>query len=259
VLLALVLAAAPPLDWQGLVPGVEYRTFVLEAKPASGDGLLHVVRIDASVASLDFGLASQHDGTLRTAREWCDDKGFSVVINAGMYATDYVANVGYLRRGAHLNNGTWNSKYQSVLALGPKQQGLPAAQLWDRERTPDAQAAKYESVVQNLRLLKAPGQVVWKPNGEAWSEAAIRVDRSGRVLFLFSATPFEMATWGSKVLELPLDVVRAMHVEGGPEASLSIHTKAVQLDLAGGPRRVPFGAAGLKQWRIPNVVGVRAR
>lgn len=259
MLLALVLAAAAGTEWQGLVPGVEYRTFVLEAKPTSGDGLLHVVRIDATVARLDFGLASQNDGTLRTAREWCDDKGFMVVINAGMYATDYVANVGYLRRGAHLNNGTWNSKYQSVLALGSKQKGLPAAQLWDRESTPDLQAAKYESVVQNLRLLKAPGEVVWKPNGDAWSEAAIGSDRSGRVLFLFSSTPFEMATLGAKLLELPLELVRAMHVEGGPEASLSIHTKALQLDLAGGPRRVTFGTVGLKQWRIPNVVGVRAR
>jgi hypothetical protein len=206
-------------------------------------------------------LASQNDGTLRTAREWCDDKGFSVVINAGMYAKDYVANVGYLRRGEHLNNGTWNAKYQSVLVLGPKQKGLPAAQLWDRESTPDVTAAKYEAVVQNLRLLKAPGELVWKPNGEAWSEAAVGIDSAGRVLFLFSRTPFEMADLGARLVKLPLGLVKAMHVEGGPEASLSIHTATVKLDLAGGPRHVEFGVddgAGT-QWRIPNVVGVRAR
>lgn len=256
--LALLLAAAP-VEWKGVAPGVEYRAFVIEAKPASGDGLAHVVRIDPSIAKLDFGLASENDGTLRTAREWCEDKGFVVAINAGMYGTDYVSNVGYLRRGAHLNNGGWNAKYQSVLVLGNKQKGLPAAQVWDRETTPDATAARYEGAVQNLRLIKAPGQVVWKPNGQAWSEAAVGADKAGRILFIFVRTPFEMAELGARLLALSLELVRAMHVEGGPEASLSIHTEALQLDLAGGPRGALFANRVQKQWRIPNVVGVRAK
>lgn len=256
--LALVLAAAP-LEWKAVAPGVEYRAFVIEAKPSAGDGLAHVVRVDPALATLDLGLASENGGTLRTAREWCEDKGFAVVINAGMYGTDYVSNVGYLRRGKHLNNGAWNAKYQSVLALGPKQKGLPAAQLWDRDVSGDALASKYESVVQNLRLLKAPGTSVWKPNGQAWSEALIASDDAGRVLFVFVRSPFEMAELNTRLLALPLGLTRAMHVEGGPEASLSIHTQALSLDLAGGPRRAFFGDGPSKQWRIPNVVGVRAR
>ncbi len=257
--LALVLAAAPALDWKAIAPGVEYRAFMLEAKPASGDGLAHVVRIDPAVAKLDVGLASEHGGMLRTAHEWGDDQGFAVVVNAGMYGTDYVSNVGYLRHQAHLNNGNWSAKYQSVLGLGAKQKGLPAAQLWDRDVAGDALASRYETVVQNLRLVKGPGTSVWKPNGEAWSEALIATDEAGRVLFIFVRTPFEMAELNSRLLALPLKLVRAMHVEGGPEASLSIHTDALHLDLAGGPRRALFDDVAMKQWRIPNVVGVRTR
>lgn len=257
-LVALALLASPG-DWRVVAPGVEYRTFVLEAKPRAGDGLAHVVRIDPSVATLDVGLASENDGTLRTAGEWCVDRGFSVTINAGMYGTDYVTNVGYLRRGKHLNNAAWSAKYQSVLALGARQKGLAAAQLWDRDVAGDALAAKYDVVVQNLRLVKAPGVSVWKPNGEAWSEAAIGGDDRGRVLFIFVRTPFEMSELNGRLLALPLGLTRAMHVEGGPEASLSIHTDALTLDLAGGPRRPFFSEQGVKQSRIPNVVGVRAR
>ena len=35
------------------------------------------------------------------------------------------------------------------------------------------------------------------------------------------------------LLALPLGVVAAMHLEGGPEASLSIHAPGIDLDLAG--------------------------
>lgn len=259
LVVALLVAAGPVAEWRAVVPGVEYRTFVLDARPRAGDGLAHVVRIDPAVAKLDVGLASENEGTLRTAKEWCVDRGFAVVINAGMYGTDYVTNVGYLRRQKHLNNAAWSSKYQSVLAFGPRQKGLAAAQLWDRDVSGDALAAKYDVVVQNLRLLKAPGANVWKPNGDAWSEAAVAADAQGHLFFIFVRTPFEMSVLNEKLLALPLGLTRAMHVEGGPEASLSIHVEGFELHLAGGPRTPIFAEQGMKQWRIPNVVGVRAR
>lgn len=252
LLLALVLSGAPP-TWVRVAPGVEYARFLLEAAPRSGDGFAHVVRIDSTVAKLDLALASQHGGTLRTAREWCDDEKLSVAINAGMYDTDYVSNVGYLRRGTHLNNGHWSSKYHSVLMLSKK-----GAVLFDRDVTPVVDTSKAEGVVQNLRLLKGAGESVWKPNGTAWSEALIADDAKGRVLFVFVQTPFEMAALNEKLLGLGLELRHAMHVEGGPEASLSIHSRAVTVDLAGGPRRSEFHPEDTSQWRIPNVIGVRA-
>src|SRR5205823_8824159 len=88
-------------------------------------------------------------------------------------------------------------------------------------------------MVQNLRLIKSPGVSVWKKNGRAWSESAVAQDKQGRVLFLFTREPYEMAEWTAKLLALPLEVVRAFHVEGGPEASLSLHAKALRVDFNG--------------------------
>ncbi|MEW6432977.1 MAG: phosphodiester glycosidase family protein [Myxococcota bacterium] len=260
LLLALVVAAPPAERWRSLAPGVEYRTFELEKRPEAGDGRLHVVRVDPALADLDFALASEHGGATRTAGQWADEQGFVAAINAGMYQTDYRKNVGYLRHGEHVNNGRWKSSYQSVLAFGSLDGGAPAVMV-DRD-APDAgeRIAGYGSAVQNLRLLKAPGVNVWSPNGRTWSEALVAQDAQGRVLFLFTRTPFEMVELNQRLLALPLGLVRAMHVEGGPEASLSIRADGLKLDLSGSYETGFFTSDGNDhQWRIPNALGVRAR
>jgi hypothetical protein len=52
----------------------------------------------------------------------------------------------------------------------------------------------------------------------------------------------------------------AMHVEGGPEASLSIHAGGVNLDL-NGSYETDFNENDdeRRQWPIPNVLGVQRR
>ncbi len=258
--LALALAAAPAGGWKALAGGVEYATFRLAEKPAHGDGLLHAVRVDPSKVELAFGLASV-DGEARTAGAWADRAGFAVVMNAGMFAPDHRTNEGRLVDGAHVNSARWKPTYRSVLLFNPRSKDVPAAALADRDAPGfEALAAKYGSLVQNLRLVKGEGASVWKPNGRRWSEAMLAQDRAGRLLFLFTRTPFEMAELNRLILALPLGVVRACHAEGGPEASLSIRTKALTLDLAGSFEtgfNENDGNAG--QWPVPNVVGVRVR
>lgn len=265
LVVALVLAAdaAPTLDgWRALAPGVEYRTFLLEKEPDEGDGLAHVVRIDTQKATLDFALASESkSGAPKRCGEWADENGFAAAINAGMYETDLKTNVGYLRHGAHENNGHWNTSYQSVLVFGPKEKGLPPAALLDKDQKDfEAIAKRYDSAVQNLRLVKGDGENVWKSNGREWSEALVGVDRAGHVLLIFVRTPLEMVELNKRLLALPLGLLRAMHVEGGPEASLSLRAKGFALDLSGGYVSSFFERGDdAKQWRIPNVIGVRPR
>lgn len=256
---ALVLFALP-MEWTRLSPGLEGRSFELEKKPEHGDGLLEVVRIDPAVATFEFALAASHHDLLRTAAEWAREQHFVVTINAGMYEKDFRSNVGYLRDGSVLNQKSWKASYQSALVFKPKEKGLPSVALLDRE-APDfeTRVAKYEAVVQNLRIIKGPPAVsVWSANKKKWSEALVAQDDKGRLLFMFSRTPYELADLAAKVLALPLGVVRAMHVEGGPEASLSIHAKGVSLDLAGSFETGFFADdSNAHQWPIPNVIGVK--
>jgi len=247
-------APAPRPEWTALARGVDYRTFVLEPG-ATAPGTLHVVRIDTAAARLALGLASQDKRGKRTTRQWCADLGAVAVINAGMFQRDGVSNVGRLVNGDHVNQRAWND-YRSALAFGSSDPKAAPARLLDLDGGRDA-AAPYRSVVQNLRLIKAPGQSVWKTTGRAWSEAAVAQDDAGHILFLFSRAGYEMTTWTKLVLALPLHVTSAMHVEGGPEASLSLCTAAPALHLAGS-FETGFNAndANPAQWPIPNVLAV---
>ena len=239
-MVSLPLVAAVALSWRLLQPGVEYAT--------SGD--LHIVRVDPARATLTAALASEQKTEARTAAQWCRASHLAVAINLGMYQVDGHSNVGYARHGSHLNNPRWNSD-QAVLALGP------GARWIDRDATaPPPPLEGYGVVVQNLRLISGDRRNVWAKNDRRWSEAAIGIDSKGRVLFLFSRPPYSMRDFNELLLRLPLDIAGAMHVEGGPEASLSIHAGGVDLDLAGSYETGFWDDSNKAQWPIPNVLGV---
>jgi hypothetical protein len=225
--------------------------------PSGQVGELYAVRVDPGRAKLGVGLASEGAGTPRTAQEWCRTARFSVAINLGMYQTDHRSNVGYLRHGKHVNNPRWND-YRSVVAIHPTDPSLPPALWVDFEPSkPDSRLAGYEIVIQNLRLLTKERKNVWSPSDRLWSEASLAIDSQGRLLFLFSRAPHAMREWSELLLQLPLDIAGAMHVEGGPEASLSIHVPGLDLDLAGSYETgfLPDDS-NREQWPLPNVLGV---
>jgi hypothetical protein len=205
-------------------------------------------------------MASADDLRPRTAAAWCRRRGLLVAINLGMYRNDHLTNVGHAHAGGDVNNARWTESYRSALAFGPTKRGLPVAVLLDldvagaRDRLAD-----YGTVVQNLRLVRAPGANVWAAQPRRWSEAAVAFDARGRVLFVFSRAPHTMLEFNRQLLTAPLEVQTAMHVEGGPEASLSIHAGSVDLDL-NGSYETGFNEndAESAQWPIPNVLGIAA-
>jgi phosphodiester glycosidase len=255
--LAGVARAAPPApSWRALAPGIEYAQFHDPAAPADA---VEIVRVDPKQATLRAVMASAHDRHPRTAGAWCDTKHLVAAINLGMYLEDHLSNVGYARSGGHINQPRLLGQYQSALVFGPRKPGLPAAALLDLD-TPGARErlADYDTVVQNLRLIRAPGQSVWSAKPRRWSEAAVAADSVGRILFVFMRAPRAMSDFNRLLLSLPLGVVAAMHVEGGPEASLSLRGP-VHRDL-GGSYETGFNEndGERSQWEIPNVLGVVA-
>jgi hypothetical protein len=251
-------APVPALAWQTLQPGVEYAAVNITTAVDFGDKKLQVVRVDPARAKLVARLAAEGNKQNRTAGEWCRDSKLAVAINLGMFQEDRLSNVGYLRHRGQVNNPKWSATYQAAFGFDPQASGLAPAVMADLDQ-PEAQArlAPYRTVVQNLRLIKGEGKNAWSVSDKRWSEAALALDAQGRVLFLFCRSPFSMWEFNRMLLSLPLGIVRAMHLEGGPEASLSIHTGGVNLDLCGSYETgyLPKDT-NPKQWAIPNVLGV---
>jgi hypothetical protein len=228
------MIAALVIAWRLLAPGVEY---------AQIDSL-RVVRIDSQKARL-----VPLSGPAQPARKWLDSQGLLAVINAGMYEKDIATHTGYFQIGARVLNPVWRADYSSALVLDAS----GAAQLIDASSKPSA-----DSVIQSLRLIKSPGESVWtSASAKKWSEAAIAADSSGRILFLLCRAPFSMHDLNAWLLSLPLGIVRAMHVEGGPEASLSVRGIG---DFEGSYETAFHENDDNKeQWPLPNVLGVIAR
>lgn len=247
--------------WKSLAKGIEYGILQVKPFPEIGDGIIHIVRIDPAKAKLKLFLASEYGKKSLTTAQWCKEFNLVSAINAGMYHKDLITNVGYLRNGSHIQNKRWNSKYKSALAFDPKKAGIPPAILVDLDE-PDTikSLSDYNAVVQNLRLVKGNGVNVWAKQDKKWSETAVGMDRDGRVLFLFCRSPLTMSDFNEIVKSLGLGVMRMMHVEGGPVASLSIRSPGITLDLAGSYQTIiQADDMNKEQWPIPNIIGVQTR
>ena len=264
-LLGVLVSGAPllaaDLAWKVLEPGIEYATARPPGPPPVPlpiDDHLHLVRIDPKRRSVEAVMAGAADGRPRTAAEWCRERHLEVAINLGMYETDRRTNVGYARTPKYLNNRHWAAKYKSALGLGPLKRGAPPLVMADLD-DPAAKArlADYGTVIQNLRLIQG-GHSVWAKQERRWSESAVAVDQQGRLLFIFSRYPYTMKELTDLLLALPLAIDSAMHMDGGPPASLSIHAGSVNLDLNGSFETGALESDAVPvQSPIPNVLGVR--
>jgi uncharacterized protein YigE (DUF2233 family) len=247
--------------WKSLATGIEYGTFQVKSLPEIGNGIIHTVRIDPAKVKLKLFLASEYDNKSRTTAQWSNEFNLVSAINAGMYQKDLITNVGYLRNGSHIQNKRWNSQHKSVLAFDPKRDGIPPAILIDLDE-PDAikNLSDYTAVIQNLRLMKGSGVNVWAKQDKKWSEAAVGMDSDGHILFLFCRSPLTMRDFNEVITSLGLGVIRMMHMEGGPLASLSLRMPSITLDVAGSyETMIKADDTNQEQWPIPNIIGVQTR
>jgi hypothetical protein len=278
----LLPGAAIAVDpWLELQPGLELARFPavdsaagVESNPSAtrddgasvaspADSGIVVLRIDPE--RWDLGLycaALDSAGESRTAREWCRERGLVAAINAGMYATDFRTHTGFLRADGASAGQTARS-YRSLALFGPRAEGTARFHILDLDESDtdlSALAEPYRFAAQNLRLIRRPGVNVWSATERRWSEAALAEDSTDRALFIFSRAPHSMPELNRILLALPLGIVAAQHLEGGPEAQLSID--------CGGVRREFFGSfeTGFREddlsseaWPVPNIIGVRPR
>lgn len=249
--------------WQSLAAGMDLGTFSASQRSKSSDSRLTVLRIDPDRWSLEFaGLSLTGEANGQTARQWSKTHGFTAAINAGMFASDYKTHVGYLRFRKHVNNDNVNN-YQSVAAFDPGRDGLPRFRLFDLD-SPGVSLQTilkdYASAVQNLRLIKRPGENRWRRQEKRWIEAALGEDASGRMLFIFCRSPYSMHDFNNELLKLGIGLVAAQHLEGGAQAQLYVNAGGVEVELSGSHGSSFHEEHGISfAWPIPNVLGVRPR
>jgi uncharacterized protein YigE (DUF2233 family) len=253
-------AASP---WQVLAPGMELRVLTATTPSSTGDSRITVLRIDPELWQLEFmGISRTGEASGHTGRKWCEKYKLAAAINAGMFDTDYKTHLGYLAAAHHLNNGRIN-QYRSVAAFDPRRESVPRFHIFDLDvpgTTVPGILKDYASAVQNLRLVKRPGSNQWGRQGRSWSEAALGEDSAGRILFIFSRSPFSMHDFNRELLAANIGLVAAQHLEGGPEAQLYLHVGQVEMELFGSyETSFREDNSNATAWPVPNVLGVRPR
>jgi hypothetical protein len=252
-------AAAAARGWQSLEAGLELALFDGPGG-SSGDGKIAIVRIDPARFELRLlNSSAPGEGALLTARAWAYRAGASAAINASMYQGDYRTSVSLMRTRLHVNQRRI-SKDRAVLAFDPLVSGVAPVRLVDRDcEDLDLATRQYGTLVQSIRMISCDRRSVWSPSERRFSTAAVGLDAKGRVLFIHARTPWPVHELASALLALPIDLARAMYVEGGPEAQLYARGGGRELERVGrfeGPVRAPDPG---QAWPVPNVIAAVRR
>jgi len=265
LVLALSAGAVTPhtTRWQHLAPGMALGSLDAKTPSPVGDSKIIVVRIDPARWKLDLiGRSSTGDTAGQTAREWADAHDLAVAINAGMFGSDSKTHVGFMQCRGHVYSRRVNS-YQSVAAFDPRIPENPPFRIFDLDEpgiTMQTIRQDYTSVVQNLRLIKRPGNNRWSQQDKRWSEAALGEDKDGRILLIFSRSPFTMHDLNRELISADIGLTALQHLEGGPEAQLYLKVDELELELFGSyETSFRENDGNSAPWPIPNVLGIRRR
>lgn len=222
LLMGIMMAATSAVaaePWTVLEPGLELARFDSKTRESEAWGDLVVLRVDPSVWDLKVVAAEmQADQDNRNIREWSEDFDLTAAINAGMYQADKKTHVGFCKVDGQVIS-KYPNKYRSAAAFDPVDVSDPPFRIFDLDEDPlEDIRSRYRTVVQNLRLVKRPGKNRWEESKDRWREAALGEDAQGRALLISCRKAWSMHDFNEILLDLPLDLVCAQHLEGSGTA-----------------------------------------
>jgi hypothetical protein len=226
-------------------------------KAESGDSKITVVKIDPRFYSFQLLCGSEHGRQRLTVKDWCGKFNLVAAVNAGMFQEDGFRSVGYMKNFDHVINSRV-SRENTILAFNRLEPDVPEIQIIDREcQDFDNLKRKYASMVQSIRMISCDQENVWSQQPTKWSTVAIATDEEGKVLLLFSRSPYSVHDFIEILLSLPLSIHSAMYLEGGPQASMYLSTEKVQIERYGIWEPVLEEGSALQfALPIPNVIGI---
>ncbi len=246
--------------WREVDRGLYIGEFTPREKAKVNDSKITIVKADPRVYSFKLFCASEHGKIKMTAKEWCQKHNLLSAINAGMYQEDGIRNVGYMKNFGHINNPKLNAAYKAVLAFNPIEAVLPEIQIIDLKcQDFERLRSKYQTLVQNIRMISCRQENVWGKQDKIWSMAVFGIDKGGNALLIFTESPYSGYEFAYALLSLPISIYSAMYLEGGQQANLYFSANDVEFDRIGRPISLD-GSDRIPAARpIPNVIGIAKR
>lgn len=256
------MACAAQPEWVTLAPGLEFASIPLIGTSTPADSFVAVLRADPFRWELTaFSAAQRGDSLGLSTRGWARELHLAATINAGMYDIDQTTHVGQLVTRGHKHNRKLHPSYKSLAVFDPINPGDVPFAILDRETHSFENAAKrWRGRVQNLRLIRSPGENRWEQGARKWTEAALAEDNAGRILLLYCPVALSMHDFNENVLHMPLGITAAQHLEGGVRAQLFVEAGDRVIEFHSG-RETDFnlGYEPPEGLAVPNVLGLKAK
>jgi uncharacterized protein YigE (DUF2233 family) len=244
--------------WRKVNDGLFLAQFDSSYQTPIKDSKIIIIKINPNYYSFKLLCASELGKIGLTSKEWCKRYNLISAINAGMYQKDGLTNVGYMKNFSHLNNPKLNSSYKAVLAFNRLDDIVPEIQIIDLKcQEFERLKFKYQTFVQNIRMISCNQENVWSKQDKKWSLAVLGLDKGGNVLFIFSETPYSGYDFNNVLLSLPISIFNAIYLEGGREASLYFSANNFELEKSG-IYESGFNESLIRSSAnpIPNVIGI---
>lgn len=252
-----ILPSSNGWAWQQVDAGLQLQTFTLPGSGHKEPPQLSILKIDPSRYDFTLITTSRYEQSLATLKEWSERENLTAAINASMYREDRQQSTGYMKTHGHVNNGYINPRFGAFMVFAPKDPSLPQVQILDRSYQDWKQIIpRYDTVIQNFRLISSRQKNLWPETKKAHSIAAIGIDTRGQVLFIHCQAPLVIYEFNEALLSLPIDIFNAMYVEGGPEAAMYLKTDTIDRSWPGRYENPLLGTITQKLWPIPNVIGI---
>jgi uncharacterized protein YigE (DUF2233 family) len=243
--------------WKKVDKGLYIGEFTFPGKLKTNASGITIVKVDPKGYSFKLLCASEHGKVKMTPKEWCRNHNLITATNAGMYQEDGIRNVGYMKNFSHINNPKLSAAYKAVLAFNPIEPTLPKVQIIDLKcQDFERLRFKYQTLVQNIRMISCRQENVWSKQDKTWSMAVFGIDKSGNALFIFTKSPCSGYDFANILLSIPISIHNAMYLEGGKQASLFFSANDVEFERIGFPASLNENDNILVARPVPNVIGI---
>lgn len=250
--------------WSKLDDGLWYSEYQAMRKSKISDSRISVIKINPEIYKLELKIAAQTDSIFRTLPQWCSQESYVFAINAGMYSLSnrYKA-TGFMRNGDYVNNSTFKDAFNALLVYNPMVSNNPKARIVDLSNEKyDDYRNNYSCFIQSIRLIDNTGSpIYWSPKSKlSCSMTIAAIDKHNHLIFIFTRSPYKPNEMIDFMLKSDLQIVSAMYLEGGPEASFYINLPDTSFGKFGSYVSQTYPTDKNKEFRkMPNVIGVKKK
>ena len=164
----------------------------------------------------------------RRLRRYIGNHQYLGLINASMFKKDYLTSVAYMRDGEYFNNKVHVEKYSGLFVFNPKDSNLKPFDIIEKPLAPKWQSLieNYNTVIENYRTI-SNGKNLWTSNKRHKFMFQLGINNKDQLVLISyeSRVGRSVKEFNEKVLELPLGIVSAVYLDGGPHGILQVKQK----------------------------------